>query len=285
MTTSRPETTGADIHLSGVVHLYPSPEGDVVALRGVDLDVTAGESVALLGPSGAGKSTLLSLIAGDFVASAGEVSINGEDIGRMDGERLGRLHAFDVSLVVQGAWRNLLPYATPRENIWFAQQGSRRRGRSPELGPRQLLELFGLADMGDIPVRHLSAGQRQRVALTAGVASLPRLLLVDEPTSQLDSFSRDEVIDMLLQVCAELGSTVVAVTHDAVVAARMGRTVTISDGRVGAEGRQGIEYAVVGRDGLLQLPQKVIDLLPPGSLVEVVRQPDGVILRRAEDQP
>lgn len=276
---------GTEIHMIGVVHLYPSPEGDVVALRGVDLDVAAGESVSLLGPSGAGKSTVLGLLAGNFVASAGQVLIGGDDIGRMDGERLGRLHAFDVSLVVQGSERNLLPYATAKENVWFAQQGSRRRGRKPPFSPGRLLQQFGLGHLGDVPVNQLSTGERQRVALTAGVAPGPRLLLVDEPTSQLDPSARDDVIDMLLRVCSELGATIVAVTPDAQVATRFGRTVTIRDGRVGAEGRRGIEYAVVGRDGLLQLPPEVLDLLPPDSLVEVIRQPDGVTLRRAEDQP
>jgi ABC-type lipoprotein export system ATPase subunit len=281
---TRSSRRGAEVHLIGVVHLYPSPEGDVVALRGVDLDVSSGESLSLLGPSGAGKSTVLALLAGNVVASAGQVLIDGEDVGRMDGEHLGRLHASDVSLVVQGADRNLLPYATALENVWFAQQGARRRGRDPRIGPHRLLEQFGLADIGDLAVGRLSAGQRQRVALAAGIASLPRLLLVDEPTSQLDPSARDEVIDMLLQICAELGSTVVAVTHDADVAARMGRTVTIRDGRVGGEGRRGVEYAVVGRDGLVQLPADVLDLLPPDSLVEVIRQPDGVVLRRGEDE-
>jgi putative ABC transport system ATP-binding protein len=276
--------TGAEIHLVGVVHLYPSPEGDVVALRGVDLDVAAGESLSLLGPSGAGKSTVLGLLAGNFVASAGQVMIGDEDVGRMKGEQLGRLHAFDVSLVVQGAERNLLSFATSKENVWFAQQGSRRRGREPGISPTRLLDQFGLHDVGDVVVGRLSAGQRQRVALAAGVAPLPRLLLVDEPTSQLDPSSRDDVIDMLLQVCEEIGTTVVCVTHDAEVATRFSRTVTIRDGRVGAEGRRGVEYVVVGRDGLLQLPQDVLDILPPDSLVEVIRQAHGVVLRRAEDE-
>jgi ABC-type lipoprotein export system ATPase subunit len=275
---------GAEIHLVGVVHLYPSPQGDVVALKGVDLDVAGGESVSLLGPSGAGKSTVLGLLAGNFVASAGQVLIGGDDIGRMDQQQLSLLHAFDVSLVVQGAERNLLPYASAEENVWFAQQGSRWRGRPPGLGLGALLEQFGLGPVAAITVDRLSAGQRQRVALAAGLSPVPRLLLVDEPTSQLDPQNRDSVIDTLLQVCTNLGTTLIAVTHDPDVAARFSRTVTIRDGRVGAEGRRGIEYAVVGRDGLLQLPSDVMDLLPADSLVEVIRRPDGVLLRRADEQ-
>ncbi len=284
--------SGADVHLRGVVHLYPSPEGDVVALRCVDLDVAAGESVSLLGPSGAGKSTVLGLLAGSFTASAGQVLIGDEDIGRMTRNRLARMRALDVSLVVQGAENNLLPYATVEENLWYAQRGAHLRRRHRYFQERDdrsdragLLALFGLSQLASEPVGRLSAGQRQRVALTTGIASQPRLLLVDEPTSRLDPDSRDEAIETLLTICEELGTTIVTVTHDPEVAARLGRTVTIRDGRVGAEGRRGSEYAVVGRDGLLQLPADVLHLLPPDALVEVLRETDGVRLRRMRDEP
>lgn len=276
---------GADLHLRGVVHLYSSPEGDVVALRGVDLDVDAGQSLALLGPSGAGKSTVLGLLAGNFAASAGQVLVDDEDVGRMDGERLARLRALDVSLIVQGSERNLLPYATVAENIWYAQRGARHRGRRSLMSPADLLERFGLADIARQPVSELTSGQRQLAALVGGVAPQPRALLLDEPTSRLDSVSRDAVLDLVLAICRDLGTTVVMVTHDADVAARVGRTVTIRDGRVGSEGRRGVEYAVVGRDGLIQLPADVLDVLPPESLVEVIRHPHGVELRPAKEVP
>jgi putative ABC transport system ATP-binding protein len=275
---------GIDVHLHNVVHLYPSIEGDVVALRGVDLDVAAGEAVSLLGPSGAGKSTVLGLLAGNFAASAGQVLIGQEDIGRMSGERLARLRAEEVSLVVQGADRNLLPYATVEENVWFSQRGAGRRRRqiTGRAARPDLLERFGLGHLANAVVGRLPAGDRQRVALAAGVAPSPRLLLADEPTSRLDPEARDDVIGVLLTICEGLGTTVVTVTHDPEVASRLGRTVTVRDGRVGTEGRQGVEYVVVGRDGLLQLPADVSDLLPPDSLVEVVREVDGVRLRRAK---
>ena len=284
-TTAAVGAPGADLHLRGVVHLYSSPEGDVVALRGVDLDVDAGQSLALLGPSGAGKSTVLGLLAGNFAASAGQVLVDDEDVGRMDGERLARLRALDVSLIVQGSERNLLPYATVAENIWYAQRGARHRGRRGLMSPADLLDRFGLADIARQPVSELTSGQRQLAALVGGVAPQPRALLLDEPTSRLDAASRDAVLDLVLAICRDLGTTVVMVTHDADVAARVGRTVTIRDGRVGSEGRRGVEYAVVGRDGLIQLPADVLDVLPPESLVEVIRHPHGVELRPAKDVP
>jgi putative ABC transport system ATP-binding protein len=147
-----------------------------------------------------------------------------------------------------------------------------------------LLELFGAVALADIPVAQLSSGERQRVALVAGVATLPRLLLIDEPTSQLNIEERDEVIDTISAIHDQLGITIIVVTHDPEVAARLERTVTIRDGRVGAEGRYGTQFAVVGSDGSLQLPPEVLDVLPPGSLVRVIRRPDGVDLLRADDQ-
>jgi putative ABC transport system ATP-binding protein len=278
-------SSGADLRLRGVVHLYASAEGDVVALRGVDLDVEAGQSVALLGPSGAGKSTVLGLLAGNFAASAGQVLVDGQDVGRMDGERLAQLRALDVSLIVQGFERNLLPYATVAENIWYAQRGARHRGRRDLVSPTELLDQFGLAEIAQEPVDKLGSGARQLAALVGGVAPQPRALLLDEPTSRLDPASRDAVLDLVLAICRDLGTTVVMVTHDADVAARLGRTVTIRDGRVGSEGRRGVEYAVVGRDGLIQLPTDVLDVLPPESLVEVVRHPHSIELRPATDVP
>jgi putative ABC transport system ATP-binding protein len=278
-------SSGADLRLRGVVHLYASAQGDVVALRGVDLDVEAGQSVALLGPSGAGKSTVLGLLAGNFAASAGQVLVDGQDVGRMDGERLAQLRALDVSLIVQGFERNLLPYATVAENIWYAQRGARHRGRRDLVSPTELLDQFGLAEIAQEPVDKLGSGARQLAALVGGVAPQPRALLLDEPTSRLDPASRDAVLDLVLAICRDLGTTVVMVTHDADVAARLGRTVTIRDGRVGSEGRRGVEYAVVGRDGLIQLPTDVLDVLPPESLVEVVRHPHSIELRPATDVP
>ncbi|MHB1525699.1 MAG: ABC transporter ATP-binding protein [Candidatus Dormibacteria bacterium] len=281
-TIGPPTPPGLDIHLDGVVHLYPSPEGDVVALRGVDLDVEAGEEFALLGPSGSGKSTVLSLLAGLQRASAGQIQIGPYEMGKLRNRQLLRLRATEVSLVLQDPARNLLPYATATQNIEFAQRGARGRGKTPPWRPDELLDELGMGQLAGRTVATLSGGEQQRVAIASGVAGAPRLLLVDEPTSQLDTVSRDQVIELLHRINAQLGSTVVSVTHDPTVAAAMPRTVTIRDGRVGAEARRGLEYAVVGRDGSVQLPPDVLEMLPPGTLVQVRRHRAGVDLRNPE---
>jgi putative ABC transport system ATP-binding protein len=277
-------SAGVEAQLSGVVHLYPSPEGDVVALRGVDLDIAAGEAVALLGPSGAGKSTVLSLLAGEFPASAGLVRVAGHNLGKMGDEALAALRAREISLVVQGASANLLPYATAQENVWFAQRGARRRGKQIERNAAELLDLFGLAKIAKVPVEHCSTGDRQRLALVTGVAVAPRLLLVDEPTSQLAVSDRDLIIETLFHIHDELGMTVVVVTHDAAVAEHFARTVTILDGRVGAEGRKGTEYAVIGHDGNVRLPDEFLESIPPGSFVRFVRTATGIEMHTDENE-
>ncbi|GAA3257947.1 ABC transporter ATP-binding protein [Dactylosporangium siamense] len=271
--------SGLAVTCRGLVYIYRLEGYDVVALSGVDLDISPGESVALLGPSGSGKSTLLSLLAGLLPPSAGRVSVGTHDLARATAAELQQLRATDVGVVLQGASRNLLPYLTAEQNVRFAQRGipGGRRRQLPD--PREVLATVGLNGRGRNRQRpqRLSPGERQRLALAVGLAARPGLLLADEPTSQLDTHARDEVLHALDAV-RRAGTTVVVVTHDPDVGHRMGRTVTIRDGRVGAEGRRGEDYAVVGRDGTVHLPQEALRLLPPGSLVGVEPQPDGTVL-------
>ena len=261
------EPVGVRVRCEGVVHIYPaSGEGldDVVALRGIDLEVDPGEFVSLLGPSGSGKSTVLGLLAGMLRPSAGRVLIGPHDIGRMAPRSLARLRGSVVALVLQSPSRNLLAYATVRQNVAFAAGPS---GKSSD----KLLEGLGLAALADRVTGRLSDGEQQCVAIAAALSSGAQLVLADEPTSQLDAVSREHVMELLEQVHTELGRTVVLVTHDSSVAARSQRTVTIRDGRVGSEGVHGREYAVVGRDGSLQLPPELFEQFPPGTLLEVRR--------------
>jgi putative ABC transport system ATP-binding protein len=173
-------------------------------------------------------------------------------------------------LVLQNPSRNLLAYATVRQNLAFAAGPA---GKSSD----ELLGQLGLSALADQVAGRLSGGEQQRVAIAAALSSGAQLLLADEPTSQLDAVSREHVMELLTQVHVEFGRTVVLVTHDASVAARSSRTVTIRDGRVGSEGVHGREYAVVGRDGSLQLPPDLFEEFPAGTLLEVLR--DGAEIR------
>jgi ABC-type lipoprotein export system ATPase subunit len=277
MTSSMPA-----VLCDNLVHIYRLEDTEVVALRGVDLQIEYGETLALLGPSGSGKSTLLSLLGGLLRPSAGRLYVAGHDIGKLTSRQMLSLRLRDVGVVFQNPGRNLLPYATAGENLAFAQQGSRRSRASKRRRAQGLLDAVGLSESGRKPVRALSGGEQQRLSVAVGLANGPTVLLADEPTSQLDRANSEAVIELLKSANADLGTTVILVTHDPEVGAAMGRTVTIRDGRVGAEGRRGEEYAVVGRDGSVHLPQEVLDLLPPGSLARVLRRDTGVELQRVE---
>jgi putative ABC transport system ATP-binding protein len=273
------EPMGVRVRCEGVVHIFPaSGDGldDVVALRGIDLDVDPGEFVSLLGPSGSGKSTVLGLLAGVLRPSAGRVLIGPHDVGRMTPRSLARLRGSVVALVLQNPSRNLLAYATVQQNVAFAAGPS---GSSTH----ELLERLGLAALAGRVTGRLSGGEQQCVAIAAALSSGAQLVLADEPTSQLDAISRERVMELLAQVHAEFGRTVVLVTHDSSVAARSARTVTIRDGRVGSEGVHGREYAVVGRDGSLQLPPELFESFPPGTLLAVRRNGREIVLEPREE--
>jgi putative ABC transport system ATP-binding protein len=268
-----------------VVHIYRAEGGDVVALAGVDLDIAPGEKVALVGPSGSGKSTLIALLAGLMRPSAGRVQVGLVDVGRLTDAELARLRGTDLGVVLQGAERNLLPYATLADNIWLAQRRAISVRPADVEPPERIAALVGL--LGDIHrrVSELARGARQRAALAVGMAASPGLLLVDEPTSQLDAGGRDEVLDALERVNAERGTTIVVVTHDAEVGTRLGRAVTIRDGRVGAEGRDGRDFAVVAGDGTVQLPPEVLGAFPPGTLFSVDHEGAEVTLMAGSTHP
>ncbi len=277
-------TTGIGVTCRGVVYIYRLEGYDVVALAGVDLDITPGEAVAMLGPSGSGKSTLLSVLAGLLPPAAGRVEVGGHDLAKATPGERQRMRATDVGVVLQGAGRNLLPYLSAEQNVRFAQRAAPAGRDLPSA--REVLSLVGLATRARIRMRpaHLTPAERQQVALAVALANRPGLLLADEPTSQLDSVARDDVVSAL-QAVHRAGTTVVLVTHDPTVGERMGRTVTIRDGRVGAEGRLGEDYSVVGRDGTVHLPPEVLQTLAPGTLLRVHPRPDGTVLLEPAADP
>lgn len=254
----------------GLVHIYRSEGHDVAALSGVDLSVSAGEVIGLLGPSGAGKSTLLALLGGLFRPSAGKIFVGDHELSALSPAQLDAFQARETSLMLQGAQRNLIPYLTVRENIAFAQSEARRLG-AEAIGVDRGLDLVGATAFADARLTHLSQGQLQMAALAVAMAPLPGVLLADEPTSALDRVARERVLDALVRVNDEQGTTVVVVTHDPEVAERLPRTVTIRDGRIAGEGRSGQEYAVVTADGFIQLPVHVREELPPGTLLRLER--------------
>lgn len=273
---------GVGVHLVGVVHLYRQAGEDIVGLRGVDLHVGAGDTLALLGPSGMGKTTVLRLLAGVMVPSAGVVRVGDVDLRKLRPAERKAMRAGEIGYIVQGTSNNVLPFATTLENLWFAQHGARTQGHVPPWEPLELLGLLGLAHLAQVRVAAMPRGIQQLVAVVAGMAAGPRLLLADEPTAQLTATSALSVVQLLARISSELGTTVVMVTHDPAMAALFPRVVTIRDGRVGVDALDGEEFAVIDGSGSVQLPPDVLELLPPNTRVQLVRTPDGVELRSPE---
>jgi putative ABC transport system ATP-binding protein len=271
------------VRCDGLVQVYGLPGQEVTALRGVDLTVDEGETVALLGPSGAGKSTLLWLFAGLLRPTAGLVEVCGRRLSDLTPKAAAAMRLRDIGIVMQNPGRNLLPYETAIGNVLLAQVPTRRSWAVKYRRGAALLDSVGLARHSRRLAGRLSGGEQQRLALAVALANGPRLLLADEPTSQLDHGSAAAVIDLIKAANEDLGATIVVVTHDQAVGSALGRTVTIRDGRVGSEGHAGEDYLVVSRDGSVQLPTELVEgILPPGSLVRAIPAADGVDLRRVE---
>ena len=181
-----------------MVQLYPGEEGPIVALRNVELEVRAGEMLAIVGPSGSGKTTLLSLLSGLLRPTAGKVLVAGHDMARLGERGVSRLRCTELGLLLQEPLHNLIPYATALDNLAFAQRGARRRALADCAGSRRSSSRrFGLERVAARPVYQLSSGEQQRVAIASALAPSPRVLLADEPTCQLDARGRESVIESL----------------------------------------------------------------------------------------
>ncbi|HSR85489.1 MAG TPA: ATP-binding cassette domain-containing protein [Streptosporangiaceae bacterium] len=281
-TASSSETATAIVRCDNLVQIYGEAGYQVTALQGVDLTVSEGETVALLGPSGAGKSTLLWLLAGLLRPTAGRVEVCGLQLADMKAAQATNMRLRDVGIVMQNPGRNLLPYESVAGNVLFAQAPTRRTRTMKRHRAMGLLAAVGLERLAARPAGRLSGGEQQRLALAVALANGPRLLLADEPTSQLDHQSAALVTGLLQAANEDLGTTVIVVTHDQQVGQAFGRTITIRDGKVGAVGHGGEDYLVVARDGSIQLPPDLLEALPPGTLARAVRTEAGVELRRAD---
>lgn len=223
---------GVPVACVNLTHIYEIDGAQLVALQDVNISIDPGEAVALFGPSGSGKSTLLALLAGLRRPTAGEIWLGDDELGALTERELLVLRGRKIGVVVQNPSRSLLPYGTAEDNIRFAQHATpgQRRRRLPE--PVELLRQLGLEHLAGQRAARLSGGEQQRLSIAVAMATLPRLLLADEPTSQLDAASRDLVIALFGRIVAEFGATMAVITHDPVVADATHRRITLSEGRV-----------------------------------------------------
>ena len=211
----------------GLRKVHGKGEGLVRAVDGVDLDVGAGETVAVMGPSGCGKSTLLHLLGGLDRPSGGEVSLNGRRIDDLTERTLARMRRTDVGFVFQAF--HLMEELTAIENVELAALLAGRSPRSARRRAEELLEQVGLADRARFLPSALSGGQRQRVAIARALSNEPSVVLADEPTGNLDSAATLDVLQ-LFESLHQSGQTLVVVTHDARIAATADRMISMRDG-------------------------------------------------------
>ena len=204
--------------------------GDTVvhALRGVDIAVTKGEIVAILGASGSGKSTLLGILGGLDAPSAGQVEIAGVDITKMSENELAGIRNKKIGFVFQ--FFNLISTLTALENVELPIQFSTSGDFTSHKRAEELLALVGLQERLRHRPGQLSGGEQQRVAIARAMANTPDVILADEPTGNLDTATGESVMNILLDARRETGATLVLVTHDAQLAARAHRTLTMQDG-------------------------------------------------------
>lgn len=204
--------------------------GQTPALTGASLSVTSGEILAVMGPSGSGKSTLLHCLAGIFTPDSGEVWFDGQRLDSLSDTRRTELRRTAFGFVFQ--FGQLVPELTVTDNIALPLLLNRVRRRVAYARAASWLPRLGLDDLGARRTGELSGGQAQRVALARAVVAQPRVLFADEPTGSLDTLTGELVMDLLVGIAREEGTTVVLVTHDARVAAYADREVMVRDGQV-----------------------------------------------------
>ena len=245
-----------------VFRIYATADGSTAALQGLTLNVREGEVLVVLGPSGSGKTTLLRILAGLDHPSAGTVRVFGTDVARLSGRPLAHYRSSVIGYADQHYTRALVPELTASElvGLRLGLDGESRAAR--EMRAAELLDRVGLADKRSARPAELSGGEQQRVAVCAAVAHRPRLLLLDEPTGELDHANAALLYELLGQLARSEGCTTVIVSHDPESASIADRIVHVRDGRLSSElardeGRQD-ESIVVGRGGWLRLPEELL---------------------------
>ena len=218
------------LRCASLTKTYLSGGRRLTVLKDITFQVDPGAFVAIVGPSGSGKTTLLGLLAGLDRPTAGTVHLDGEELGALDEDRRARLRGEKIGFVFQSF--QLIPTLTARENV---QVPLELRGEEAEARATELLARVGLADRGHHYPAQLSGGEQQRVALARAFSTRPRVLFADEPTGNLDAATGHTVIDLMVELNRETGTTLVLVTHDLDLASRARRTIRLADGAIVAD--------------------------------------------------
>ena len=226
------------LEMQGVRKIYDQGKIEVPALRGIDLIVEKGEFTTVFGPSGSGKTTLLNMIGCLDRPTEGRIVFNGQTLGELDKKGLAKIRRYNVGFIFQSY--NLIPVLTAYENVEFAIRLVNKHGKK-ELRERvmKILAAVGLEGLEDRKPNELSGGQKQRVAIARALVKEPKLVLADEPSANLDSKTSEEVLQVMLQMNQELGTTFIFSTHDPRVMDYARRLIEIRDGQIAKDQRRG----------------------------------------------
>jgi AbrB family looped-hinge helix DNA binding protein len=280
VTVAQREAEGPFIICDNLVKIYKVAELEVVALQGLDLEVRRGELMAIVGNSGSGKTTLLNILGGLDRPSAGRVIVGGIDLLKLSDRQLVKYKREMVGFVWQQTARNLIPYLTALENVELPMLIAGKSGPQATAWARELLEAVGLGHRLHHKLATLSGGEQQRVAIAIALANRPPLLLADEPTGSVDTRTADQIFAIFRQIRDTYGTTVIIVTHDIGVMAKVDRVVAIRDGKTSSElirrldinledydgrtiavGETHDEFVVLDSAGRLQIPKEFRDKL------------------------
>ena len=257
------------LQASGLYHVYESKaeDGNVVALRGLHLDMKEGEAIAVVGPSGSGKSTLMKCLGGLMKASAGSVSLAGKNMTRLTGKELVKLRQKTVSFIFQEG--NLLPNLNARDNV---AQPLRHQGVSSRKSLKladSMLDRLGILPRAYALPKMLSGGEQQRVAIARALITNPRLIFADEPTGALDPITSREVLGMFKDLHQNEGVSFFIVTHSKEVASFANRSLELRDGRFVAEHGDDVDVEDLSKDRELIIDETGTVTLPPDLLVKL----------------
>jgi ABC-type lipoprotein export system ATPase subunit len=295
--------SGPLVLCDNLVKIYKVADLEVVALQGLDLEVDAGEMLAIVGASGSGKSTLLNILSGLDTPSAGGCLVDGNDLTRLSATQRINYRRYVVGQIWQQSGRNLLPELSAQANVELPQMLAGVGGRQRSRRAKELLKLVGLEGKERQKPSQLSGGEQQRNAIAVALSNEPKVLLADEPTGELDSVTAGEVLKLLRNLNQQLGLTIITVTHDTAIAADVDRTIAIRDGRtstetvrreteleqleahmqsgsavIGLSTKTHRESILIDRAGRLQLPKEAIETLPFKGRAEVRMMADHVEL-------
>ena len=220
--------------------IYSMGKRKILALSGVDLNVNKGEFIAIMGPSGSGKTTLLNVLGCLDTPTDGKMVLDGIDVTKLPEKKLYGIRRNEIGFIFQTF--NLLPYLSALENVELPMEGTKKSKSDRRKRARELLQMVGLSGREEHRPHKLSAGEQQRVAIARALANQPAMVLADEPTGNLDSQNKHEIVRLLARLNIDQGTTIIMVTHDSQVASHTERVLLLKDGRILKE-KQGLHLA------------------------------------------